>query len=626
MGLTVQIRMQRPPSGKQKIGSQPGALDALLRNSVGRGNSAREAVAIARAAALSGAKTSLPLDVENASRDFIREGKRSLQVNWGLWAEKTHVHRPHSTCSEEVDRHILLPHEFMSKLYDWDRGRFDELMGVGECADFWHNVSAHNPEWFTSHPAHDAIMKEPHLHIPVRVFADDGGLGKTRSLNVVHWASMVTRAHATGDCKIPMMVQADATEIKGLTYLPLHSVIAWSFNCALTGLHPRRGPWDEPFEDRQRRQLADQNLAGGFKLVYVMFVGDWKGEWETFHLPHYYGNYGASCEMCHLCWATVAGELSYCQPINNPCFDHPRSNDDYMASEAAALSPLTQIHGFHIRQVLPDAMHVGPLGIHLQVAGSVLWELCDEGCFGPKRQLPTWAEDLQLRLTQAYSEFWNFIRSKGKFCTQPMFTVSRLKMKSSKTPPRLKAKAANAMMVVDWLADYCDRQLKAKPDNERYAERASMLWGLTSVYKIWRESPLWLTPEARQMLVAPRDAFFGLYVKLCLQAKEDRKPLYKMVPKHHMLDHMVRHCLETGLNPCAYWCFQDEDAMRLQMGIANYSKQGTVDKFALNRWCLQYFAKPSPDPSGREGEVEPQKGWKRPHPAERACKRPRVHA
>ena len=281
MGLPVQIHFrsqQQPGSSKVVVGSDPHALDKWLRNRVGRGNSAREAAAIARAAALSGASTSVPLDVENASRDFIREGKKTLQCQWGLWSEKTHVCRARNTCSEEVQRHVLLPHEFMSKLYQWDRGRFDYLMGIGRCADFWHNVAAHSPEWFRLHPAHDAIMKDPDLHIPVRLFADDGGLGKTRSLNVVHWTSIVTRAQGTGECKIPLMIQADATAIDNLTFQPLHSVIAWSFNCALTGLHPRRGPWGKRFRDRQKRKLADQNFAGGFKLVYVMFVGDWKGE------------------------------------------------------------------------------------------------------------------------------------------------------------------------------------------------------------------------------------------------------------------------------------------------------------------------------------------------------------
>ena len=153
-----------------------------------------------------------------------------------------------------------------------------------------------------------------------------------------------------------------------------------------------------------------------------------------------------------------------------------------MASQSAAMTPLTRIRGL---RVLPDAMHVGPLCIFLITAGSVLWQLCEESCFGAP-------------LKQAYSEFWTFVRSKGKSCTQQIFTVSRLSMNKKSDRPVLKAKAANAMLVVEWLAEVCDRQAQAQPDNEYAAQRATMLWGLTSVYTIWRQSPMWLTPEARQ--------------------------------------------------------------------------------------------------------------------------------
>ena len=247
MGLPVQIHFrsqQQPGSSKVVVGSDPHALDEWLRNRVGRGNSAREAAAIARAAALSGASTSVPLDVENASRDFIREGKKTLQCQWGLWSEKTHVCRARNTCSEEVQRHVLLPHEFMSKLYQWDRGRFDYLMGIGRCADFWHNVSAHNPEWFTSHPAHDAIMKDTHLHNPVRLSACRRW--RPRQIALLECSPLDfdcdPRTRDRGLQNTILMVQADATMITDLTFQPLHSVIAWSFNCALTGSHPRRGP------------------------------------------------------------------------------------------------------------------------------------------------------------------------------------------------------------------------------------------------------------------------------------------------------------------------------------------------------------------------------------------------
>ena len=161
------------------------------------------------------------------------------------------------------------------------------------------------------------------------------------------------------------------------------------------------------------------------------------------------------------------------------------------------------------------------------------------------------------------------------------------------------------MVVVAWLADDCARQAAAAPDIDYYSERAGMLWGLTSLLKIWRESPMFLSPARRRACLEPRDVFFGLYTKLSTLASEFERPLYGMIPKHHMLDHLVRHCCETGLNPCSYWCFQDEDAMRLCMGIAEHSKQGTVDRFSLNRWCLQFFSTDSSAPAPAH------RGWKR---------------
>ena len=44
-------------------------------------------------------------------------GKAIAPISMGIWdREDTYVCRPRNTCSEEVDRRVLLPHEFMSKL------------------------------------------------------------------------------------------------------------------------------------------------------------------------------------------------------------------------------------------------------------------------------------------------------------------------------------------------------------------------------------------------------------------------------------------------------------------------------------------------------------------------------
>ena len=133
-----------------------------------------------------------------------------------------------------------------------------------------------------------------------------------------------------------------------------------------------------------------------------MFAADWKAEVDIFHRQHHYNK---GVEMSHCCGAPKDGELSYCKPCNNPCFDHPRTNDAYMASPSAALSPLTGIPGFHILMVVPDLMHVCPLGIFLIVAGSALWELCQEGGFGPLRQAPTRQDDMRFDLGRHIPSF-----------------------------------------------------------------------------------------------------------------------------------------------------------------------------------------------------------------------------
>ena len=56
-------------------------------------------------------------------------------------------------------------------------------------------------------------------------------------------------------------------------------------------------------------------------------------------------------------------------------------------------------------------------------------------------------------------------------------------MKTLRSAPALKAKAANAIVVVEWLADYCAQQAAAAPDIDYCSDRATMLWGLTSINK-----------------------------------------------------------------------------------------------------------------------------------------------
>ena len=59
--------------------------------------------------------------------------------------------------------------------------------------------------------------------------------------------------------------------------------------------------------------------------------------------------------------------------------------------------------------------------------------------------------------------------------------------------PCLKAKAANAAMVCDWIADIAIAVAEHEP-NERNRARAVMLWGFKELWRIFRLGH-WLTEE-----------------------------------------------------------------------------------------------------------------------------------
>ena len=101
----------------------------------------------------------------------------------------------------------------------------------------------------------------------------------------------------------------------------------------------------------------------------------------------------------------------------------------------------------------------------------------------------------------------------------------------------MNAKASNAMLIVDWLADEAKNQARASAT--QYASlRAKMLWGLSSFNKIVRlgQAP-WMTPADKAMLRQSRDAFLLCYHDLSLLAEEQRSRLWPITPKFNMLSH-----------------------------------------------------------------------------------------
>ena len=238
-------------------------------------------------------------------------------------------------------------------------------------------------------------------------------------------------------------------------------------------------------------------------------------------------------------------------------------------------------------------MHCDCLGVCVYTIGSALVEFCRCGWFGGRilvrRAGLSWKERLDLQLLCAYKRFKDFLKNRGRNCSHGRFTANQLGMRVQGSTPQIKAKASNAMWIVDWLALEANKQARGSPS--QYASlRATMLWGLSSFNKVVRlgQAP-WMTASEEAMLRQSRDAFLLCYHDLRLLAAEQRSRLWPITPKFHMFSHCESGAQTLGLSLRALWSFRDEDNMGVLQRICCSAHGATVSPTALSKWCMQWF-------------------------------------
>jgi hypothetical protein len=94
--------------------------------------------------------------------------------------------------------------------------------------------------------------------------------------------------------------------------------------------------------------------------------------------------------------------------------------------------------------------------------GSTLVELRNEGEFGHFRDVGEWKPKLQLQLAANHCHFVRFCKERHLTSSQGVFTVSTLSMSKKRDHPVLKAKAYNGLLIIDRLADRCQKQTAFK--------------------------------------------------------------------------------------------------------------------------------------------------------------------
>ena len=477
---------------------------------------------------------------------------------------------------------VLLPHEFFSCLACDFPDAWDELFCIPP--DYWDHVAKVADPWFNEHPLRDKVLSTPHKATPIRLFSDDTGLRKTRNVRIMHWFGEGSST-PTWRRKIPCYIVPMHIFVGDVTEGPLQEVVQWSLNALALGKWPTLDHTGQPWNSKTssglsayRAKNAGQPLTPDRRFgIYTSTSADWKWHKENFKWEQDW----SKNECCQRCMATKAGATNVAAFV--PVAE--RSHQDYMDSVAARSSPLTQIIGFNIHTILPELMHAGCLGVCQILNGCLLKEFADEGMWGAGPIAGKWQEKLDAKLSIAWDYFVNWAHAHSKTHTQKCFTALRLSLQTRWSWPELKGKAHNALVVMEWLGTIARRH-----DGVARSElRACVAWAFNEFFHVVRTAGDWLSDRHLDRLRGTRIFMFHGYNTLSREAARQGIPLYKMIPKHHILFHIYMDMMRTRRNAGRLWTFSDEENMKNIADIACAVHPRRLGMTSLERWLVQFF-------------------------------------
>ena len=266
-----------------------------------------------------------------------------------------------------------------------------------------------------------------------------------------------------------------------------------------------------------------------------------------------------------------------------------RTNEDFfeIAIATEKLNPLSTIPGWHSHSLFEDVLHDDNVGLRLDANGSALVELSEEGYFGSVPSTGSWQHKLNIPLGQAHQRFRTWCKHKKIGVSQWKFSTNNLTMRTRKCFPVLKAKARNSVYVSEWLTACTSESV----DTEYKQQRHQMLKGFMEHWNTIRDARprVLLEPAELERVGRSRESMLLCYHYLAKVNQRSDIRRYNVRPKYHRIDHCVRRCLRTTVNPCLYWTYGSEDFMgtlaRLSRQVhGSHTTRGTVDRWLLFWW------------------------------------------
>ena len=306
-------------------------------------------------------------------------------------------------------------------------------------------------------------------------------------------------------------------------------------------------------------------------------------------MQHYAAN-----DICECCPASLTGIYNY----RNALPDADWADESVRRQVADVFNevslkdqefPLWQISGAHNQNVFEDVMHDDLLGIRPHMVGGVLKELCDSGHFGTRDDVGGWISKLDEQLAEAFLRFCDYSNESGLSHSHGLFTHLQLTLTRTTDAPIIKAKAKNVEVISRWLA----HEALQVQDTPYRRVRAMALQSFNDFYQLLSDTkcPNFRLTEAQAIsLEEIRQKMLLGFHFLSKTNLESNVNIYRLPPKFHKMDELMRRSIRTRISPSLVWTFVLEHEMGIAGRLVGHLHAGPSSRRAVERWLIAFGA------------------------------------
>ena len=153
-------------------------------------------------------------------------------------------------------------------------------------------------------------------------------------------------------------------------------------------------------------------------------------------------------------------------------------------------------------------------------------------------------------------------------------------------PPisRLEIQSHNCVIVLRWFSHVCAKDVHS----EEAKLRSALARALSSLHITFSGSPEILTEQQTAAVSRGGEVALSSWSRLGTLAATRESALWTMIPKVHMLQHLVEFTVLTRRNPKGYWTFCEESQMHVHKLVGIKGHKSNVPKRLLEAGVVRF--------------------------------------